>query len=316
MTRSCWVLTPGQAGFEAQGRGLAEALGMSPQFIALSAGWPWTMLPGGWWPAPLRVLRAAPTSLTPPWPDLVISCGRIAAPAAVAIRAASGGMTRAVHIQHPRMNPDRFDLVAAPRHDGLTGPNVVTTIGAVHPVTQAKLDAAGERWRAAFAALPRPLVAVLIGGSNGRFTLDAVVATTLADQLAAITGQGAGLVVTASRRTGKENEALLRRRLASAPAFVWDGVGDNPYLGMLALADAIVVTEDSVSMTSEALATGKPVYVARLQGGSARLRRFQDGLIADGYTREFTGQLHHWSYDPPDDTARAAEECRRRFGWR
>ena len=87
-------------------------------------------------------------------------------------------------------------------------------------------------------------------------------------------------------------------------------------IGILALADVIVVTEDSVSMTSEALATGKPVYDVRLPGYSARLRRFQDDLIAEGYTRPFTGALERWNYTPPDDTARAALMCRQRFGWK
>ena len=53
-----------------------------------------------------------------------------------------------------------------------------------------------------------------------------------------------------------------------------------------------------------------------LLGDSARLRRFQDDLIAEGYTRPFTGALERWNYTPPDDTARAALMCRQRFGWK
>lgn len=309
-------MTPGQAGFESQGRGLAEALGITPEFKRISARWPWRGLPGWLWLQPLHALTPDSDSLAPPWPDLVISCGKIAAPVALAIKRAADGRTRAVHIQNPMMPLRRFDLVVAPRHDDLRGENVVATVGAVHPVTPAKLRAAAEQWRSAFSGLPRPLVGVLIGGSNGRFVLDRRITVGLAGQLADLARKrGAGLAVTPSRRTGAENEAALRQHLAGTQAFVWDGSGDNPYLGILALADAIVVTEDSVSMTSEALATGKPVYVVRLPGDSARLRRFQDDLIADGYTRPFDGDLATWSYKPLDDTRRAAAESRRRFGW-
>jgi uncharacterized protein len=316
MARTCWIVTPGEAGFESQGRGLAEALGLTPIFKRVRARAPWQWLPGWLWISPLSALDPRGDTLAPPWPDLVISCGKVAAPLAAEIRRISGTGTRAVHIQKPTVPLHDFDLVVAPRHDRVSGPNVVTTVGAVHAVTPAKLAEAGKQWAAAFAHLPRPRIGVLLGGSNGRFTLDQPAMTAITDHLAALAQRHkAGLVITPSRRTGADNEALLRTRLAKLPAFIWDGKGDNPYLGILALADALVVTEDSVSMTSEALATGKPVYVARLPGDSQRLRRFQDDLIAEGYTKPLSDDLATWSYTPPDDTARAAAECKRRFGW-
>jgi uncharacterized protein len=316
MSRSCWIITPGEAGFESQGRGLAEALETVPVLKRVRVKRPWTWVPSAWWPDPFAVLADDSDSLAPPWPEMVVSCGRVAAPLAIAIKAASGGATRIVHIQDPLMPFAGFDVVIAPRHDGIAGPNVVTTTGAIHGVTAAKLAAGAERWRPQFAALPRPLIGVLIGGNNGRFTLDGSVMTAISEGLATLARQHkAGLAITPSRRTGAANETLLRKRLAGLPAFIWDGSGDNPYFGILGLADALVVTEDSVSMTSEALATGKPVYVARLRGRSRRQRRFHEELTAAGYTRPFNGELATWTYSPPDDTARAARECRRRFGW-
>lgn len=316
MARTSWIITPGEAGFESQGRGLAEALGVTSVFKRVRAKVPWTWLPGGLWPRPFAALAPDSDPLVPPWPDLVISCGRVAAPVALAIKHASGGRTRVAHIQDPRMALGGFDLIVAPRHDGIAGDNVVTTTGAIHPVTCEKLAAAAERWRPTFAGLPRPLLGVLIGGNNGRYRLDESATGNIADGLARLAARhGAGLAVTPSRRTGAANEALLRRRLAGVPAVIWDRQGDNPYLGILALADVLVVTEDSVSMTSEAIATGKPVYVARLPGRSRRQERFHEDLMRAGYTRRFNGELASWTYSPPDDTARAAAECRRRFGW-
>ena len=104
--------------------------------------------------------------------------------------------------------------------------------------------------------------------------------------------------------------------MAELPALVWDGQGENPYLGFLALADAFVVTEDSVSMISEAASTGKPVYVAALEGGGRRFRLFHHNFRAAGITRPFDGTLDFWQYDPPDDTARVAAEVRRRLAAR
>src|SRR5690606_27230614 len=98
--------------------------------------------------------------------------------------------------------------------------------------------------------------------------------------------------------------------LTGPDTYFWDGSGDNPYTGILAAADYIIVTEDSVSMTSEALATGKPVHIASLDGGARRLDKFHRLLREQGYTRPFTGLLEEWSYTLPDDMAKAAAAVR------
>ncbi len=310
---SCWILSEGHAGVENQCLGLAEAVGVAPTVKRVRPRAPWTYLPARLWPAPLMSLPAA-ERLAPPWPDLVITCGRRSVPLSVAVRRASGGATFTVHIQDPTVDPRNFDLVVAPRHDRLTGDNVVVTRGAVHRVTPARLAAAARDFAPRLSHLPRPLVAVLVGGTNRRYRVTPEIMAGLARRLAVMARlYGAGLAVTPSRRTGRENEAALRRGLDGVPAAIWDGDGGNPYFAYLALADAIVVTCDSVSMVSEALSTGKPVYVADLPGGSPRFRRFHEGLRRDGLVRPFTGRLEPWTYTPLDDTARAAGELRRRL---
>ena len=96
--------------------------------------------------------------------------------------------------------------------------------------------------------------------------------------------------------------------------YVWDGTGENPYFGMLALADAIVVTIDSVSMISEAAATSAPVLLAQLPGRSRRNSLFIDCMLAEGRVREFAGRLEQWPVTPLDDTPEAAAEMCRRLG--
>lgn len=310
----CWVLTEGHAAMENQGRGLAEALGSAPVLKRARLKFPWLHLPPNVLLPPLAALTEDSDPLAPPWPDILITCGRRSVGLSMALRRQSAGRIFTVHIQDPRVRPCNFDLVAVPRHDDLRGDNVIVTRAAIHHVTPPKLAAAAEAFAPHLAHLPRPLVAVLIGGSNRRYRLTPRLMSEIADRLAALTEtHGAGLAVTPSRRTGAGNEAVLRERLRARPAVVWDKQGENPYFGYLALADAIVVTGDSVSMVSEACATGKPVYVVELRGGSKRFRRFHDGLRAEGLTRPFTGELAPWHYTPPDDAALVAEEVRRRM---
>jgi uncharacterized protein len=303
----CWIVTDGKPGMENQCRGLAEWLGCRAKIKRIQARAPWRWLPPWLWVNPLAGIDPTGDDLAPPWPDLLIATGRLTAAPAAEIRRLAAGRTIAVQIQNPTMDPGRFDLVVVPAHDRLQGPTVVETLGALHRVTPGRLAEAARQFAPALAFLPRPLVAVLVGGSNVRYRLTAKAALGLGERLASLARrEGAGIAVTGSRRTGAANLAALRQGLGQAPAIVWDGVGDNPYFGYLALADAIVVTADSVAMVSEALATGKPVLVADLPGGSEKFHRFHARLREAGLTQTFAGELATWSYAPPDDMARVA----------
>ena len=95
---------------------------------------------------------------------------------------------------------------------------------------------------------------------------------------------GATLLVTPSRRTGEVQTAMLQSAFPMPGAYVYDGKGENPYLGLLALADTIIVTDDSVNMMTEACATGKPVYILPLPGHrDTKPARFAKGLIDQGF---------------------------------
>lgn len=308
----CWVVTDGTPGMENQALGLAEALGFQPEIKRIAPRLPWRILPASLWPCPLCATTG--DALAPPWPDILIATGRPTVAPALAIKARNGGRTFAVQIQNPGLLRPRFDAIVAPQHDRIAGENVVATRGSLNGVTAAKLAEAARRFAPLLAKLKRPLVAVLVGGDNKVYRLTPELTRRLCGQLKSLAETfGAGLAVTPSRRTGAENEAILRAMLEPIGAEVWDGKGENPYLGYLALADAVVATGDSVNMVSEACATGKPVYVVDLEGGSAKFRRFHELMRASGLTRPFTGTLETWRYEPLDDTRRAAEAIKARY---
>ena len=171
-------------------------------------------------------------------------------------------------------------------------------------LTPEKLAAAGAEWRGRLGDLT---VAVMLGGRTRSYRFTRQTVDRLVGGLADLNGE---IAVTASRRTEPGVIDALKARLPGA--WFWDGSGSNPYLGMLALARHVVVTEDSVSMISEAVSTGKPVYVAEMAGGSRRLARFHASLREDGIVRPFDGRLAAWRYEPVNDTPRIAAEVRRR----
>lgn len=308
-----WVLTDGRPGHLNQTLGLAEAVAAAPivKVLALRSpyrqGSPFLGWAGG------RALTADSAPMLPPWPRLIVTSGRSAIPVALGIRRASQGRTRLVNVQDPGFLRGRFDLIIVPEHDRLTGGNILVTAGALSRVTPARLAAAAESFAGSLSHLPRPRVAVLIGGANAVFATPAETARRIAADLASLAAGDVGLMVTFSRRTGPEMEGTVRAALAGTNAAIWDGTGANPYYAYLAWADHVIATEDSASMVSEAATTGKPISILRLAGGSAKFARFHAAMAARGATRPFSGRLENWTYTPLDETARAARAVRGLF---
>lgn len=316
-----WVVTDGKAGMENQCLGLAEALGLKPVVKRTRLRTPWKQLSPFLRHGLSHAFSSKGDPVGPPWPDLLIATGRASIPASLYARRATmkNGLSKTftVQLQNPVIDPSRFDLVVVPRHDGLTGPNVVTTRGALHRVTPEMLKVEADKFLPHVVQLPSPRIAVLVGGSNAVYQLTPREMTPLAAQLGQLVKQtGGSLIVTPSRRTGEENLSILQKSLQDLPAYIWDGKGANPYYGMLGLADYVIATCDSVNMVSEACTTGKPVYVIDLPGGSDKFRRFHQSMRDDGLTRPFVGKLDEWSYAPLDDmhlvATRIAEELEKR----
>ena len=311
MSHPTWILNEGYAGLQSQAFGLVEAADLTPDMRVLKPQGLWKRIPARFWPRPLTVVADA---VRGPAPDLAIGCGGMAGAVLAALRKTG---PRVVQVQNPRMDLRKFDLVIANTHDELTGPNVIVARTALHRVTPARLAAEADIWRDRLSSLKRPLVAVLLGGNNGRYTLDLSVGAKLAADLAAMAKRdGVGIAVTPSRRTDPAVTALMREALAPVGGWVWDFTGENPYFGMLALADLIVVTQDSVSMISEASATATPVMFAPLPGKSRRQGIFIDTMMKEGRVRPFAGRYALWPVAPLNDTPTVAAEMCRRLGLR
>ncbi len=310
MTDQVWVLTDGRPGHISQTLGLAEALTSTPLVKTIHLRAPFRQASPflGW--AGGRALTADSSPVAPPWPKLVITSGRSALAVALAIRRLTRRAAVLVNVQDPGFYRSRFNLVVVPEHDQLSGPNIMSTAGALGRVTPARLAEAAEAFGPALAHLPSPRIAVLVGGANAVFQTPRPVTERIARDLARLAAEGYGLMITFSRRTGVEMESIIRAALQGSDAVIWDGRGDNPYFAYLALADHILATEDSASMISEAAVTGKPVSVMTLAGGSPKFTRFHEAMRARGATRPFTGVIEEWHYPPVDETQRVAAAVR------
>jgi mitochondrial fission protein ELM1 len=303
---SAWVLTDGKAGDTAICYGLVEALGLVPVLHKIAPRPPWS------WATPFGPIdpREAPgrpgSPIAPPYPDLVIASGRRAVPYVRRIRAVTGGATFTAFMKDPYTGPGTADIIWVPEHDRLSGPNVVKTLLTPHRVTQAKLAAARAEPLGILCRLASPRAAVLVGGNsvNHRFTASDI--KGFSERLDRLARSGVTLMGTSSRRTPPALRDAVATVIARHGGYLWDGAGDNPFISLLALADSVVVTSDSVGMVGEAAATGRPVLVFEPSGGHPKNTRYIDALRQRGVVHAFTGELVGAPYAPLDSTAAVA----------
>ena len=322
-----WVRTDGRPGTANQALAVADALGLPFDTIELGYG-PLARLPNWLLGHSLAGLSAASRDLLrPPWPDLIVAAGRRAGRAALAIKSLSNGQTRVAQIMNPgRWRRDRFDLVAIPNHDAVgEASNILKITGAPHRINGTTLQAAADSWRETFAQIPSPIIGLIVGGPAKGNTFDGGAALELGRRAARFAGQkGGSLVVTTSRRTGDLADSVLQgladEGAAPALTYKWGETGENPYLGILALADEIIATGDSVSMCCEACAAAAPVRLFAPPGlVGEKHQRFLQELFDAGMAQPldatpdatFEAGSPAAGQAPLDEAQRVAAEVRR-----
>ncbi|WP_298917891.1 mitochondrial fission ELM1 family protein [uncultured Algimonas sp.] len=309
------VASDGRRGIENQALGLAEAicrqvgtdcriathiLASGPAFAALP---PWIQL-------------AVKRDFGLPPADIIIGCGRQAIAALLSVRR-KGRCDFTVYVQDPRTEPSRFDLVVAPKHDGLSGPSVETMIGSPNRVTRDLIIAETLAHADRLSTLPMPRAMIAIGGPSHTHDMDA--ATTDAHLKAArnLADGGYSLLITTSRRTPDLVQDQWRAFANGRPNDVWlhtpDAAGHNPYFAFLGGAKIILVSEDSTNMLTEACTTGKPVYRLPMQGDPGKFADLYEVLRHRCGVRRWDGRIDDPDYAPLDETARIADRVLERY---
>jgi hypothetical protein len=203
----------------------------------------------------------------------------------------SGGQTRIVLVGKPSGHWDRMALIVGSAEILLPPfPNVLKIRLPLLRIDRSRVTGAADVWRDRLAALPRPLVALLVGGPTRPFVYDASVTRRLVEIAVQVAADGGTPFITTSRRTPPALADVLEAELPEAARFHrWrpdTPLEENPYLGLLGLADGFVVTADSASMVVEVASLGRPLGILRLPGG--RLGRLE-------LARR---RMLHWLFEP------------------
>lgn len=328
MTDRVWVLDDPRAGFGMQALGIAERLGVPFRRMALSWNWKAHLaglarhgsLMGIAAGARRTVAEALPDlALADDRPGLVISAGSRAATVALWLKAHTD--CRVVQCLGPGFGglfrEEKFDLLVIPEHDRPpAAPNVLAVLGAPHRLSPLLLRQARASWKERLAHLPRPRVALLVGGPQRATDMPPALAHGLGRKISRLASERRGSVLAiTTRRTGGEATEALAAGLSRVLHLLYryGEPDENPYTGFLASADAIVVTADSISMISEACATGAPVYIALPELAGPRQRRLLTTLYDAGQARPLDADLSPWPRSTLDEAGRVAAEIRKRF---
>lgn len=307
--QSCWVITDEAAGNQRQALALATALGVPARHLVLRPRPPWSWLAPRLQPGATLALPASQRQqFKPPWPGLAIGCGRRAALYTRLLRARSGGRCYTVQILDPRMDTVHWDTVIAPQHDEPMGLDVIRPLGSLHPVDATWLREARQAYPA-LAQLPGPRVGVLLGGPRRGVVVDEHYLKRLVERLVIRQrSEGGSLMVLASRRTPVDAMASLHVMLRDVPGLLWSGVpdGPNPYPGVLAWADRLVVTPESVNMLSEACAVGCPVHTWVTAPPPPKIARFHQSLRKAGLLHNLDAQVTTALHPPLRETGAVA----------
>ena len=313
---SVWCVTDGTAGMRYQTLALATIMkwDQSPAFSDIVVA-PHPLLRhlprlGSWVPnLPLVQDQNSPLatiSKINKYPSVIVTCGRRMAGISIALktRANRAGIDMTtIHLQDPRLDPACFDMLIVPQHDRVRGNNVICTKAALNRMSQSHIEASANTVPQQWQAATSPRVAVMIGGDNRRYKVTHNMTTHLAQQLASFAATNkAYLLLVPSRRC--PDTVLRHLQTALQPDHYMIATNDqpNPYPGVLAMADAVIVTSDSVNMASEAASTGKPVLIAYWRAETGRIAKFHQIMQNNNHTAPLTRFLPTGSFVPLDES--------------
>lgn len=256
-------------------------------------------------------------------PKLIISAGRRTAPLALYLKRKFNKGVKIVQIMRPSLPPQvvakEFDLVVLPQHDYLsqTSPNIVRAIGALSNV-KTRFKVAEDSLAEHYPELGR-FIAVIIGGSSKQYKFSAADAKILCALLnRAVENHLLPLFISFSRRTPEHVKQIIIDGLKNLPLnshIIYDPYQDNsnpnPYVGMLAKADYIISTADSISMGSDAASSGKPLYIFCPDSFKLKKHRFFIQQLVDlGVARaldDSINTLQPYEYKPLYEVKKIAE---------
>ncbi len=297
-------MTDGSQGMISQVNGLADYIESNFIEKIIKLKWPWSMLQPGILPISKNIFKI--NFLEKDLPRILITCGRKSVYASLYLKKQLKEKITTIHIQDPKISVNKFDYVISPNHDKLKGNNVINSFGAIHNLTEKKINNSQKIFET---PNNKKIVTIILGGENNHYKLTEIEINKLISLIEKLNvlEEKYYFVFISSRRTNIKLIEILKNKFINK-YYVWDKSSMNPYKYSLKIADYIILTSDSTSMISEATITGKPIFIFHLpfKRKSLRFESFHKEFQQKGITRPFKDRLYSWSYEPINEAKRIA----------
>ena len=167
----------------------------------------------------------------------------------------------------------KFDIVILPKHDmrytddGIRNTNTLITQTAPNRITDTTIEEAVSRITHHASRITEYGIGILIGGDAKHFRLTKDAVKDVVDGILRITEEMAiDIFISTSRRTSDEIDSFLKDRLSNNPRCPLLVIANENNIegvvrDILWRSEVVIVSPDSISMISEAVASGKYVVV-------------------------------------------------------
>ena len=304
------LLTEGLHGMISQVEGLAKALNLDYFHEKVELNSPWNLVPPSLTPKKKFIFK---NQINKEY-DVIISCGRKSVIPSIVLKKNSNKKIVNIHIQNPKVSLENFDIIVAPDHDSLNGPNVLISKGAIHYLTLDEIEKAKD-YLVSKIEKQKEVVTLILGGPTKYYNYDNESMIQIFSKInKQILEKNMQLIIIPSNRT-PEKIIQFAKEYFNKNRLIIDNVDKQAYLSSLALAKYIIVTCDSSSMISEAALTGKPVYVAMIPAmrNDKRFQKFRNLLESMNIIRKLEDSLDTWSYEKLDETNRIAKQIKEKL---
>ena len=304
------LLTEGLHGMISQVEGLAKALDLDYFHEKIELNNPWNLVPPLFTPKKKFIFKNQVNQEY----DVIISCGRKSVIPSIVLKKNSNNKVINIHIQNPKVSLENFDIVVAPDHDSIDGPNVLISKGAIHYLTLDEIIKAKDYLKNKIEN-KKDVITLILGGPTKYYNYDDENLINIFSKINKhILEKNLQLILIPSNRT-PEKAIQFAKEYFNINSLILDKVDKQAYLSSLALAKYIIVTCDSSSMISEAALTGKPVYVAMFPAmrSDKRFQKFRNLLENMKIIRKLEEDLDTWSYEKLDETNRIAKQIKEKL---
>ena len=294
------LLTEGMHGMISQVEGLAKALDIDFIHEKIELNYFWKLIPPKFTPVQKFVFKNKIDKKF----DIVISCGRKSVIPSIYLKKKFKNKIMNIHIQDPKVSLYNFDYTIVPEHDGLKGPNVLPSKGAIHYLRENELTENQNYLKHQTSKDKK--VTLVVGGPNKYYDYnDKEVDEIFTKIKKNFIDNNYQLIFIPSMRTPQRIIKKAKNYFDKNQVIISE-VDKKAYLSSLKLADFIVVTCDSTSMISEAAITGKPIYVAQMKNikKNIRFKRFFELFKTLNITRDLEDSVETWKYEKLNETER------------